>query len=114
MRILVVEDETLIALMLADWLQELGHEVIGPVGTAGEALEAVGAAAIDAALLDLNLPDGDSYEVADRLRSTGVPFAFASGDGGGCIAESFRECPILMKPFEFENVEALLGSISRR
>ena len=108
MRILVLEDEPLIALMLADWLQELGHDVVGPFGEANRALPLIDGGGIDAALLDLHLRDGDSCAVATRLQSDGIPFAFASGDGGNNLPQAYRGCPILAKPFQFESIEALL------
>src|SRR6476659_6644156 len=69
LRILVLDDESLIAMMLAVWLQEMGHEVAGPVATAGEALAVIDTTGVDAALIDLHLRDGNSYAVAARLRS---------------------------------------------
>ncbi len=109
MRILVVEDEAMIAMLLADWLDELGHTVVGPVATVKAALAALGEGGVEAALLDLNLEDGDSSAVAARLRAADLPFAFASGTGAGGLAEPFRGCPTLSKPFEFEELEALVG-----
>ena len=107
-RILVLEDDALIAMMLAEWLQELGHEVLGPVGTDVAALTIIDGAGVDAALLDLRLGDGDSYAVAAALRSRGVPFAFASGYGPAGVLEEFRDCPILGKPYDFEGVDRLV------
>ena len=107
MRVLILEDEALIASLLVDWATELGHEVVGPVVTVTAAL-AVEPATIDAALLDLHVPDGDSYGVATHLRANGIPFAFASGSGSGELDDGFRGSPILSKPFSFEDLEDLL------
>lgn len=107
MRVLIVEDEALIAMLLVDWMTELGHEGVGPVATAAAAL-AIDSAAIDAALLDLHLRDGDSYEIAAQLQAHGIPFAFASGSGAEGLEDGFRERPILSKPFSFEDLEGLL------
>ena len=109
MRILVIEDEPLIASMLVDWLQELGHEPAGPVATVAEALAVVDGTGIEGALLDINLRDGDGYPVAERLQSRAVPFAFASGDGGRSVVPGFGAHTILAKPYTFEAMEALLA-----
>lgn len=106
MRVLIVEDEALIAMLLVDWMTELGHEGVGPVATAAAAL-AIDSAAIDAALMAL-LRDGDSYEIAAQLQAHGIPFAFASGSGAEGLEDGFRERPILSKPFSFEDLEGLL------
>ncbi len=108
MRVLILEDEALIASLLVDWMTELGHEVVGPLATVAAALT-VEPAAIDAALLDLHVRDGDSYQVATRLRANGIPFAFASGSGSGALGDGFRGSSVLSKPFCFEELEGLLG-----
>ena len=81
-RVLVVEDEYLIAIELKRWLQEAGVEVIGPVPDAEQALDLIeDEGAPDAAVLDVNLGVGETvYPVADRLAALGVPFLFATGD----------------------------------
>jgi DNA-binding response OmpR family regulator len=107
-RVLLLEDEALIASLLADWLAELGHEVVGPVASAEAALTAVDSSAIEAAVLDLHVRDGDSCGVASRLRSGGIPFAFASGAGREGLPEAFRDGPVLSKPFDFEELEGLV------
>lgn len=109
-RILVVEDEPMIAALLAEWLQELGHAVAGPFATAAEGVAEIDSGDIDAALIDLNLRGGDSYPVAARLRAADLPFAFASGGGRESLADPFRTAPVLAKPYAFDEVEALLGA----
>ena len=81
-RIMVVEDEGLILMMLTDLLQELGCEVAAAERRTDRAVAAARAAAIDAALLDVNLGDGQtSYAIADVLAARGIPFAFLTGYG---------------------------------
>ncbi len=109
MRILVIEDEPLIASMLVDWLQELGHEPAGPSRPWPRRSRSSTAPGIEGALLDINLRDGDGYPVAERLQSRAVPFAFASGDGGRGVAPGFGAHTILTKPYTFEAMEALLA-----
>jgi CheY-like chemotaxis protein len=78
-RILVLDDEPLISLMLQDWLVKLGCETVGPASSMTDALNLISHGALDAAILDLSLSDGDSYPVAAALRDRHIPFAFATG-----------------------------------
>ncbi|WCS24543.1 response regulator [Methylobacterium sp. NMS14P] len=99
-RVLVVEDEYLIASEVKRWLRSAGAEVIGPVPRVELALDLIAETQPDAAVLDVNLGDGNTvYPVADRLGVLGVPYLFATGDVrvSGAAAETRR--PILEKPF---------------
>ena len=113
-RVLVLEDEPLIAMMMEDWLRELGHEPIGPVGSVSEALVLVESTRLDAALLDVAIAGDTSYDVAERLRADNVPFAFVTGRGSVQGSEEFRNAPLLAKPFDFaafsERVTGLLAA----
>jgi CheY-like chemotaxis protein len=93
--ILVVDDEPLVALLVADWLGELGYHVVGPISKVPEAMRLVEDARLDGALLDVNLGAGDSFTLADAVRAKGIPLAFITGDGADGL------------PFEFEAIEAL-------
>jgi CheY-like chemotaxis protein len=108
-RILIVEDETMIAMMIEDFLQELGWDVVGLVGTAERALASAQDADIDAALLDVNLVGHDTFAVADLLRKRQVPFVFATGYGSGGIADRFQGVPTLTKPFQRDELARALG-----
>ena len=108
-RVLVVEDEALISMLLEDELLEAGAEVVGPACSVKEALELINQAAADgglsAAVLDINL-DGEAVSpVADRLAALGVPFIFATGYGEGYNRGLHAAAPILAKPF-YGNVVA--------
>jgi len=109
-RILVLDDEPLIAMMLEDWLIEIGHEVVGPAHTAAAALELVDREPIDGAFLDLNLGAGISYAVADALTAKAVPFAFMTGHGGA-VQANYADAPVLAKPFDFEAMKRALSKI---
>ena len=98
-RILVVEDEALIALVLEDWLADLACETVGPAASAHAALGLIESTKLDAAILDVTLREGDSFAVAEALRARNVPFAFATGHGPASIDARFRDAPILVKPF---------------
>jgi CheY-like chemotaxis protein len=108
-RILVVEDEAIVAMLLEDMLAELGYEVVGPVTRLDRALDLARGALIDAAVLDVNVNGNDSYAVADALRARAIPFVFATGYGTKELAERFRDSPITQKPFHRDDLERALG-----
>ncbi len=105
-RILVVEDDMMIAVLIEQVLQELGCVVVGPVGKLDAALRLAGSEALDAAILDVNIRGSEVYPVAERLRTRGVPFVLASGYGDWALPEAFRNQPRLTKPFTYEEIEA--------
>jgi CheY-like chemotaxis protein len=98
--ILVLEDETMVAMLLEDMLGDLGCRVVGPVATVDAALAKLQERAVDAALLDVNLSYGQSgYPVAEALAARNIPFAFVTGYGAGTLHPEFRSRPTLQKPF---------------
>ena len=110
-RILVLEDEPLIAMMLEDILVELGCLVVGPASDIAGAEALVGDAAIDAAILDVNIGDRTSHPVAELLQARRIPFLVASGYGDAEALPSASGA--LNKPYRQENVmlalELILG-----
>jgi CheY-like chemotaxis protein len=110
-RILIVDDEPLISMLVEGWLNELGCEVVGPVRSEKEGLDIAGNAELDAAILDVNLGGQNSYRVAAALKQRGIPFAFATGDSGLDAASDFKDPLLLQKPFDFEAVKALVGKL---
>jgi CheY-like chemotaxis protein len=113
-RILVLEDEPLIAMVVEDWLAELAYETVGPVGSASAALVLIESASPDAAILDVSLGTGDSTAVAAALRARSIPFAFATGRGTASIDPRFRDAPILAKPYDLESLRKVLASLLGR
>jgi CheY-like chemotaxis protein len=109
-RVLLVEDEALVAMMIQDWLTEAGHSVIGPISRASEALQAATEADYDAAILDINLGDGMAYPVADIVAKRGVPFVFVTGYEADTIDDRFGHVPILQKPIERQMLQGLFLS----
>jgi CheY-like chemotaxis protein len=99
-RILIVEDETMIAMMVEDFLEDLGWDVVGWAGGTERALAMAQDAEIDAALLDINLRGQDTFAVADILSERHIPFVFATGYGTDGVADRFRGVPTLTKPFQ--------------
>ncbi|WP_033919855.1 response regulator [Sphingomonas sp. 37zxx] len=109
-RVLIVEDEPLIAMMLEDFLDALDRDVAGTAETVQTALELVQAGSVDAAILDVNLRGGEkSWPVADALAAAGIPFVLATG--GDVLAEAHRDRPVLSKPFTMDGVEKALDSL---
>ena len=107
-RVLVVEDEALVAMLLEDMLSDLGCEVLGPVMRVAEALDHIAAnARIDVAVLDVNLAGERSVRIAEALRARAVPFVICTGYDGG-IDEAWRDRPLLRKPFLSRDIEAAL------
>lgn len=111
-RILVIDDEPLIAMLVEGWLTELGHEPVGPATTAAAALSAIEAGGVDAAFLDLTLDNGKpSYGVADALNAGAIPFAFVTGHGKGMIEPAYSDAPVLAKPFDFDGIRTALDRL---
>lgn len=105
-RILVVEDEFLVALEAASMLAELGATVVGPAYRADEALHYATTEALDAAVLDINLGTCTSDKVADALRDRGVPLVFATGYGQ--LASVDPSAVVIDKPYSQGDVAAAL------
>ena len=108
-RILVVEDDMMISMMLEDMLLELGCQVLGPANRLDTALElAQDAVGVDAAILDINLGGQPVFPVADALRARGVPLIFSTGYGDDELRHSDRGCAILRKPYRAHELAAAL------
>ncbi|GJE70157.1 response regulator [Methylorubrum podarium] len=97
-RILVVEDEYLIAIEMERWLQEAGAEVAGPVPDTKRALALIETEPLDAAVLDVHLNGEPVYPVADRLTECGVPYLFATGEIRIAEGSDYRSHAVLGKP----------------
>ena len=110
-RILVVEDEYLIRMLLEDMLADLGYEITGAVGTIAEASELAAKADFDIAILDVNVDGKEVYPVATILAGRGLPFVFVSGYGEGSLAEPFRGRPSLQKPFQADQLKTTLEGL---
>jgi CheY-like chemotaxis protein len=113
-RLLVIEDEPLIALTIADSLEIAGAEVARPIGTEREALSAIEGGAFDAALLDANLHGRPVTAVAAALMRHGIPFAFVTGYDREALPESFRHLAVLRKPFNDRQLLETVTSLVAR
>ena len=97
-RILVVEDDLMIGMLIDDVLKEAGCEVVGPMPRLAPALQAASEQRLDGALLDINLAGEVVSPVADRLIERGVPFVFLTGYGWHMLPERFHSRPLVTKP----------------
>jgi CheY-like chemotaxis protein len=112
-RVLVVEDEYLVRLMLADLLGELGYEVIALAANVQEAQQHAEKAQIDLALLDVNLGGEKVFPVADVLTRRGLPFCFVTGYGTAGISAAHNSRPVLQKPFQKDDLARTLRDLVR-
>lgn len=103
-RVLIVEDEVLIALHLEDMLTEIGHEVVGHASRIESALELADKADVDFAVLDINLAGAESFPVADVLRGRGIPFIFATAYQG-LMNQEYGDEVLLKKPYAPHELE---------
>lgn len=114
-RVLVVEDEAAVALLIEAMLEDLGCAVVDSVATVEDGLAAVQAGGFDVALLDVNLAGQRVDPVVQALRNAGLPFAFASGYGAaGSAAEGGADEPVIAKPFRIADLGAVLRKVLTR
>ncbi|NKF21001.1 response regulator [Solimonas marina] len=110
-RVLVVEDEPLIGMLLEELLRIFGAQIVGPATHLDQALRMARFEGVDAAVLDINVDGELSYPVADVLRERGVPFVFATGYGRGTLSASYAETTLIEKPYRAEQLHAALEKI---
>ncbi len=109
-RILIVEDESMIAMLLEDFLGELGCVVADMAAKPAQALKAIETHEIDAAVLDVNLDGVDSFGIAAALAKKNIPFVFATGYGGSRLTPEFANRPVLQKPYRIDDLERALNA----
>lgn len=113
LRVLVVEDEMTIALLMEDMLVELGHEVVDLAMRLPQALELAKAADFDLAILDVNLDGRMSFPVAEALDARGLPYIFVTGYGSAGVDPAYRKNSIVMKkPFDLTDLQASIERIN--
>ena len=108
LRVLVVEDEMMVSMLLEEMLGAQGCEVVGPVARLGKAIDLASTETVDVALLDFNIDGKQVYPVADILINRGIPFAFVSGYGVDHPDGRYRGRPSLQKPFLSADLEKLV------
>ena len=110
-RVLILDDELLIAMLLHNWLEELGYEPIGPANTVAQAVALVENDRPDAAILDVSLHKTDCYPAADVLKARNTPFAFGTGRDEQTIAPRHADVPMLRKPYDKTALELVMGEL---
>jgi CheY-like chemotaxis protein len=108
-KVLVVEDEMMIAMLIEDMLEEFGCRLVGPATSVPHALELIGKEQVELAVLDVNLDGQDTYAIADALRQKNVPFIFATGYGSTGLRKEYGNRPVLQKPFQTKALETALA-----
>lgn len=109
-RILIVEDEALLAMTVEDILSDLGCIVVGPAMSLEEAQTLAAQERLDAAVLDVNVDGASSFDVADILGQRLVPFCFITGYGAASLPPQYADVPVLAKPYG----DAALRAVLRR
>lgn len=113
--VLIVEDEPLIAMMLEDLLDILGHKVAGTVDSVADAIGRIDRGDFDVAILDIHLRGGEAcWPVADALIDAGRPFILSTGGMTGDPPAAHRAAPVLSKPFTIESIERALDAVAGR
>lgn len=108
LRVLVVEDETPVALLIEDMLEQLGHVIAGTAASVQEALQFVDRGGFDFAFLDINLAGQKAEPVAEALQHRGVPFAFVSGYGSIGVRADLQPVAVIQKPFRAHDLQTAL------
>lgn len=107
----IAEDEAMIAMLLEDFLDLLGHKVAAMVASVAEGEAAIATGSFDAAILDVNLGHEKCWPLAEVLRAKGIPCLFATG-GGDAIPEHLADMPTLAKPFTLASLEEALARLA--
>jgi len=114
LRLFVVEDEALVAMLLEEMLADLGCTVVGVAGNVGDALGRLSHTAADGAVLDVNVGGEKVFPVADALAERGVPFVFATGYGGSGLDQRYPNAPVLTKPYSTDELMRVLATFESK
>lgn len=114
LRILIVEDESMISMLIEDMLTDMGCAIAGTASQLQDATAKVASLAFDAAILDVNLNGSQTWPVAQALTGRRIPFVISTGYGAAGVPDAFAEVPILGKPFDANELErALRAALDR-
>jgi CheY-like chemotaxis protein len=108
-RVLIVEDEPLLAMNIEDMLTELGHHVVATATRVDKALTLAEGDEFNFAVLDINLAGSNTFQVAAILRNRGIPFIFTSGYGADGLVDGYRGAHLLTKPFGRSELEHMIA-----
>lgn len=107
-RVLVIEDESMVSMLLQDTLADMGCEVIGVASRFNDAIEKAKSLSFDVAILDVNLNGAHTFPIAEMLAERGRAFVFATGYGAASLPASLHRAPVLQKPFHQRDLERAL------
>lgn len=108
---LIVEDESLVAMLIEEALTEIGLTTLGPATRVSKAIQLIEAHPPQGAVLDVNLAGEKVYPVADRLVALGIPFVFITGYGEAGVRQGYDGRPVLQKPFSIEQVQTAVKGL---
>jgi CheY-like chemotaxis protein len=111
LRVLLVEDEIMVALLVETMLTELGHRVVGPIARLDQGLDAAQGEMLDVAVLDVNINGGEAYPIADVLSARGIPFVFVTGYGQGGLRPGYGHCRTVAKPYLSKDLQAAIEAV---
>ena len=110
-RVLIVEDEVLVAMLIEQLMERLGYEVVAVSSHLEEAVALAGTLDVDFAMLDINLNGKQSFPVAEVLRGRAIPFIFVTGYGAAALASDFADAPVVQKPFGRDTLREALDKL---
>ena len=113
-RVLVVEDESLVGMEIEGAIEDLGHEVVGPIAELHEALDVAASEALCCAILDINIRGGHSYPVADILKERGLPVLLMTGYDRQTLPDRLHGEALLAKPFTAEQLDTAIRNLCAR
>jgi len=108
MKVVLVEDESMVVMLLEDMLADLGHEVVATAGRLDRAKECARQADADLAVIDVNLNGEHTYEIAQTFLDRGIPIIFSTGYDAAGLDPQWRRRPLVQKPFELSALEAAI------
>lgn len=111
-RVLVVEDEMLVAMNIEDMLEDIGHKVAGLASRLDAALSLAQEGSFDIAMLDVNLAGDLSFPIADILEARGIPYLFATGYGRQGVKDEYGSVPVLQKPFRARDLAEAISALT--
>lgn len=114
LRILVVEDEMMVAMLMEDMLQDLGHLPVGPAARLEAGIALASNEVLDLGILDVNLAGVKSFPIADLLAARGIPVIFATGYGRNGLDDLYPGVPVIAKPFSMTNLQRAIGTVCGR
>jgi CheY-like chemotaxis protein len=113
-RVLVIEDESLVTMLIQDTLADIGCEVVGSASRFDEAVSKAKGLSFEVVILDVNLNGQLSFPIAEALSERGIPFVWTTGYGTGGLPKSLQNAPVLSKPFQQMDLEqALRAALAR-